>query len=155
VPHLPGRPSQQREDVPELQRDGSVVSQLRADSPCGWLGDVPGREEVRSRSTSRLSPRGVHDVSSPRATHNNNVLIPCEEVVNVPLERVEVLLGPTDLRSASEKIGWALLPPASALRNSAIPENRQRTEMGLSTVVTGDLSPYRLSQQPTRVFRSA
>jgi len=27
--------------------------------------------------------------------------------------------------------------------------------MGLSTVVTGDLSPYRLLQQPTRVFRSA
>jgi len=54
VPHLPGRPSKQREDVPELQRDGSAVSQLRADSPCGWLGDVPGREEVRSRSTQGL-----------------------------------------------------------------------------------------------------
>ena len=42
-----------------LQRDGSVVSQLRADSPCGWLGDVPGREEVRSRSTPGPSPRAV------------------------------------------------------------------------------------------------
>jgi hypothetical protein len=48
VPHLAGRPSKRREDVPGLQRDGSVVSQLRADAPCGWLGDVPGREEVRS-----------------------------------------------------------------------------------------------------------
>ena len=42
-----------------LQRDGSVVSQLRAESPCGWVGDVPGREEVRSRSTPGPSPRAV------------------------------------------------------------------------------------------------
>jgi len=58
VPHLAGRPPKRREDVPGLQRDGSVVSQLRTDSPCGWLGNVPGREEVRSRSTPGLSPQG-------------------------------------------------------------------------------------------------
>ena len=48
VPRVPGRPSEPREDVPELHDNGSVVSQLRAESPLARLGDMPRTEEVRS-----------------------------------------------------------------------------------------------------------
>src|SRR5438105_3473762 len=47
VPRVPGRPSEQSEDVPAVRGNGSVVSQLRAESPFGRLGDVPRTEESK------------------------------------------------------------------------------------------------------------
>src|SRR5881296_2165640 len=46
MPRLRGRPSEQTEAVPKVRDNGSVVPQLRAESPRRRLGDVPRTEEV-------------------------------------------------------------------------------------------------------------
>src|SRR5207302_11454535 len=55
VPRVPGRPSEQGEDVPEMPHHGSVVSRLRAESSLGRLGYLPRTEEVRVYSGRRPS----------------------------------------------------------------------------------------------------
>ena len=64
VPRVPGRPSEPSEDVPEAHNNGSVVSQLRAESPLGRLGDVPRTEEVgnRRKPTACVIPPNVRSV---------------------------------------------------------------------------------------------
>ena len=80
----PCRTFKRREDVPELQRDGSVVSQLRADSPCGRLGDVPGREEVGRPRDRAGAPRLLSDghcVAEHDLIHPTLWYAPIESVV--------------------------------------------------------------------------
>jgi len=46
VPRVPRGSTEQSQDVSELHGNGSVVSQLRADSPLGWLGKLRRKEKI-------------------------------------------------------------------------------------------------------------
>jgi hypothetical protein len=86
VPRVPRRSTEPSEDVSELHGNGSVVSQLRADSPRSWLGNLRRKEKLTRRVPNHLRltvpplsafPRDVRTANStPSAMRRGRSPIP-------------------------------------------------------------------------------